>query len=495
MLASRADGESGGHSCCCTRSARRTSWRLRGDHCRPAPAHTQNQAASSTNIASSSNFSSNPISNDGLKSTATTNSPLQAALLQLLAMQDATDQRALGVGLEELCTALEASAPLAGASVRKPPPLIHRSGREILRLRAQHAAALSAAAATDPCAPGSSAQQPFAHLYASTASADAHAPLEERLLGARVPRIACDDDEARPPASGGASSRLHPEAARLLGQQMAFVMTGHGLWPSAERRWGERAFLEAELAGVGGCAVLAAPLASRTFLYWMPPRRFASLADAMGRGHDRVLAPYDFDEPSVEQLNLGAAEFFALSEDGSKDERARGKAFYLQHCVVKPGKPPSPPTAAAAASSASAAAAASSASAAASASSASAATAASSKNGPMTLGADGCEMRPTAGLGACMCEDIDHGIDRPLLEAMQRAGRLGPWISTVLFVGGRSAAGARTRLHFDQVDNVYLQVRGYSLWILFQPAFAPSPLIALDLPPQSSMMSREGPNF
>ena len=52
----------------------------------------------------------------------------------------------------------------------------------------------------------------------------------------------------------------------------------------------------------------------------------------------------------------------------------------------------------------------------------------------------------------------------------------GPWISTVLFAGGRSAAGARTRLHFDQVDNVYLQVRGYSFWILFQFAFAPSPI-------------------
>ena len=69
-----------------------------------------------------------------------------------------------------------------------------------------------------------------------------------------------------------------------------------------------------------------------------------------------------------------------------------------------------------------------------------------------------------------MVDDIVNGLNRPLLEAIRRAGKLGPWISTVLFVGAKSAGGARTRLHFDQVDNVYLQVAGTKRFRIFDPA-------------------------
>ena len=161
----------------------------------------------------------------------------------------------------------------------------------------------------------------------------------------------------------------------------------------------------------------------------------------MAKGHDRVLAPYDFDEPSVDQLNLTVEEFFRFCDNDKSDERARDKTMYLQHCIVKPAPPPPPDGAVPA------------------------------KPAPasMTLGRDGVEMRPTFGLGKRMRADITDGIDRGFLEKLRAAGRLGPWISTVLFVGGRTAGGARTRLHFDQVDNLYLQVSGVKRFRIFDP--------------------------
>ena len=321
---------------------------------------------------------------------------------------------ALDGRLAKLCVALERTPSICGRSIRKN-ALIHCGAREILELRAKHAASLGAVDHGN--------RRPFAELYASHAAADA--PTEAQIFGARVRRVGWEDS---------ASAALPAEARRLLEAKMAFVSRGHELWPDAERQWGDRCFLRAELVGAGGCAVLASPSSSKDFLYWLPPRRHASLAVAMSKGHDRVLAPeYEFDEPSVEQLNLTAAEFFSFCDDDMRDARARGKTFYLQHCIVKPSQ----------------------------------------------VAGGSVEMRPTAGLGANMARDITEGLNRPLLEQIRQYGHLGPWVSTVLFVGGRTAGGARTRLHFDQVDNIYLQVSGVKRFRIFDPsqagALAPYP--------------------
>ena len=228
-----------------------------------------------------------------------------------------------------------------------------------------------------------------------------------------VPRLSCEQRGALPTM-----------AADMLARPAAFVLRDHGLWPAAEERWGQREFLEAELAGVS-CAVLSAPSNRKEFCYWMPPRRHSSLEEAMRARGDRVLAPYVFDEPDVSQLNLGVSEFFALA-DGS-DTNGRGQCFYLQHQVVKPV--------------------------------------------PVAEGEMRATMQPTPGLGSRMRDDIEHGIDRALLERIRQAGDLGPWSVTVLFVGvAQQAAGARTRLHYDMVDNVYLQVAGKKTFRLFEPS-------------------------
>ena len=356
--------------------------------------------------------------------TAKLPTPLQRVLRTLLV--NALDDGQLKESMVALCEALRALPPPPTPRRSQPVPFIYRDGHEILKLRSKHAAALLAASNAGQ------EEQPFAYLYASTPVTDA--PLEERLMGAKVPRV----DLARSPGGVGCglslatAASLPDEAERLLGSRMAFVVTGHALWPSAEERWGDRAFLEAELAGISSCAVLAAPSTSKTFLYWLPHRRFASLAEAVAKGHDRVLAPYDFDEPSVEQLNLHVRDFFTLSDDSlGRDERASGRSFYLQHTIITPRQ----------------------------------------SNALEGGTASGSQMRATAGLGKRMTDDIERGINRTLLDAFSRAGALGPWISTVLFVGcGRSAAGARTRLHFDQVDNLYLQVAGVKRFRVFDPS-------------------------
>ena len=111
------------------------------------------------------------------------------------------------------------------------------------------------------------------------------------------------------------------------------------------------------------------------------------------------------------QLNLGIADFFALS-DGQRAD-GRGQCFYLQHRVIeqRTAAAGAPPTA-----------------------------------------------MPTAGLGRQMREDITSGINRAFLDEMRAAAGMGSWLTTVVFLGTHAANGARTRCHFDQVDNLYLHM-------------------------------------
>ena len=326
------------------------------------------------------------------------------------------EQGATAEQLRALAAQVDALPPLPGAEHRKG-ALWRWSASQVLQLRASASAA---------CYRGPRDEHPFRALYTAFPAQDRVDA--DAMLAAAVPRVAC------------ARAGELPEAAReLLRAQMPFVLREHALWPAAEARWGERAFLSTELSGVS-CAVLSAPARLKTFLYWMPPRRYRSLAAACAHAGDRVLAPYAFDEPSVSQLNLGVDEFFALADGrapAAAATAARDQCFYLQHTVVKPC-----------------------------AERVTAGNGGGGSGAPATVGVSSGPsareppMGPTRGLGARMVHDITDGIDRSLLGEMRREGGLGPWVSTVLFVGGVQAAGARTRLHFDQVDNLYLQVHG-----------------------------------
>ena len=177
-------------------------------------------------------------------------------------------------------------------------------------------------------------------------------------LSARVPRVACPPD--------GGSGSLPEEARRLLCAGMSCVLEGSRIWPAALERWADAAYLETELAAAS-CAVLSSPLSFKRFWsaaprapsstrrivgratrappssthqpslqvapratpghesdpaaprsYWLPNRKFKTVADAQARGGERretaerAFSRYAFKEPEVKQLNLSIDEFFRL---------------------------------------------------------------------------------------------------------------------------------------------------------------------------------------
>ena len=57
-----------------------------------------------------------------------------------------------------------------------------------------------------------------------------------------------------------------------------------------------------------------------------------------------------------------------------------------------------------------------------------------------------------------------------VVQAIAEAGAFGPWSRMQLFVGTASAEGARTNLHFDQYDNLFVQLSGVKTFLLFPPS-------------------------
>ncbi|EOD24962.1 hypothetical protein EMIHUDRAFT_443728 [Emiliania huxleyi CCMP1516] len=68
-----------------------------------------------------------------------------------------------------------------------------------------------------------------------------------------------------------------------------------------------------------------------------------------------------------------------------------------------------------------------------------------------------------------MRRDIGSGIDLQAVRALAEAGGFGPWQRCQLFVGGASAAGARSILHFDQYDNLFVQISGWKRFRVYDP--------------------------
>lgn len=83
---------------------------------------------------------------------------------------------------------------------------------------------------------------------------------------------------------------------------------------------------------------------------------------------------------------------------------------------------------------------------------------------------DGGEMIVPPTVGDGMRADVD-ALNVGLLRTLYDAAGLGPWAMMQLFVGNATMAPrARTTLHYDHVDNFYLQVAGRKTFRLFPPA-------------------------
>lgn len=82
----------------------------------------------------------------------------------------------------------------------------------------------------------------------------------------------------------------------------------------------------------------------------------------------------------------------------------------------------------------------------------------------------GAGVAPCSGLGAEILHDIKSGLNFPLLESCVAAGRFGPWVRCQLFVGAEAAIGARSILHFDQYDNLFVQISGRKRFRIFDPS-------------------------
>lgn len=68
-----------------------------------------------------------------------------------------------------------------------------------------------------------------------------------------------------------------------------------------------------------------------------------------------------------------------------------------------------------------------------------------------------------------MAADLGQGLNGRLLGSIVAAGGFGAPARCQLFVGADAAAHARTVLHFDQYDNIFMQLSGRKTFLLFDP--------------------------
>ena len=206
---------------------------------------------------------------------------------------------------------------------------------------------------------------------------------------------------------------LPPRALELVRAGMCCILEKARLWPAAEDSWGRVEYLRQELKGCA-CAVLSSPATSRRFSYWFDSSSYS----------DRVHAGYKAS-PLVSSINMSIDQYLEAQPEQLQRSPQQRRCLYLQQSILQ-----SPPASAA-------------------------------------QGQPG--LIPCAGLGAGMQRDIASGIDMNALKALAQAGGFGPWQRCQLFVGGASAEGARSILHFDQYDNLFIQISGSKRFRFYEP--------------------------
>lgn len=205
---------------------------------------------------------------------------------------------------------------------------------------------------------------------------------------------------------------LPESACALLARASPFMLGDEvtsQLWAPAMQKWGDAAYLRAQLDSLEGGVHVLGNLASR--------KDFSYFKDASD----------EFERPACASVRMRVGDF--LSHRGLQETRdvplleppgmaAHAACLYLQNTVLSIG--------------------------------------------------DSGALEPPAGLGPGMVEDI-AGLDMRLLRQFQQAGRFGQWRLSQLFVGTRATVGARSTLHIDQNDNLFVQIAGTKRLRLFPP--------------------------
>jgi hypoxia-inducible factor 1-alpha inhibitor (HIF hydroxylase) len=207
---------------------------------------------------------------------------------------------------------------------------------------------------------------------------------------------------------GGPTSsptQLPGEAAQLLRQGMACVFRHAGLFPPGVERWGGAEFLGSQLKL--RCHTLVSPANRKRFKYW---RDESDLRTA-----DRVPGGYEFTPP-VRAEHLAIHDFLVRSREATHKE-----CVYLQQTLLTPD--------------------------------------------PQGSG----RLVPAGPIGELMAADLTGGLNAQLLGQIVQAGSFGQPSRCQLFVGADAAAHARTVLHFDQYDNIFMQLSGEKTFLLFDP--------------------------
>ena len=246
------------------------------------------------------------------------------------------------------------------------------------------------------------------------------------VLGARnkadLPTVQC----TRP-----AGAPLPPLALELVRSGMCCVLDGARLWPAAEDKWGGTGagctqYLREQLREVD-CSVLSSPAASRRFSYFFDSNhgRSPGVAGAAEQPN-HATTPNDVTAPLVERLTMSIDDYLEQQQPHSQQPQPPSqpppatRCLYLQHCLLQ-------------------------------------------------AGANGAGLNPCPGLGESMRQDCTSGIDTASVGALAQAGAFGAWQRCQLFVGGLSARGARSILHFDQYDNLFVQISGSKRFKIYDP--------------------------
>ena len=234
-----------------------------------------------------------------------------------------------------------------------------------------------------------------------------------------LPTVEC----ARP-----AGAPLPPFALELLRSGMCCVLNGARLWPTAEDKWGGCGgveYLREQLHGVE-CSVLSSPATSRRFSYFFDSSHYRRPGAAeqpnyatmplVGRITMSIDHYLEQQPPSQQPPSQQTRSQQPLSSQPPPDSRC----LYLQHCLLQ-------------------------------------------------ASSNGTGLNPCPGLGESMRQDCASGIDTATVGALAEAGGFGAWQRCQLFVGGRSSRGARSILHFDQYDNLFVQISGSKRFKIYDP--------------------------